>query len=220
MLFNVAQLLKEQTGAVRRYQLAEDISTLDPELQVLGPLVGELTLLRTNSGVLAAGELSTAVQAMCNRCLAPVATPVRFELEEIFYPTTEVTTGRTLRPDEFEGEEVEDLDDAALLIDDKHILDISEVVRQNIWLAMPMYPGCTWEGAGECPNLGRMQGAPEVRVLRPGEGGLEPGEVDSRWAALMALQAAEEKSDPGATNGILEEGDEPGASGPDVEPNR
>ncbi|MGL4651861.1 MAG: YceD family protein [Caldilineaceae bacterium] len=209
MQYNVAQLLKEPTGAVRRYKLAEALGALDPELQILGPLVGELTLLRTNSGILASGELSTAVQATCNRCLAPIASPVRFELEEIFHPTTEVTTGRPLRPDEYE-DAVEDLEDPSLLIDDKHILDISEVVRQNIWLAMPMYPGCTWTGAGDCPNLSRMQGALEIRVLRPGEEGPAPGEVDPRWAALMALQgseAAENDDSPGKpemSNGTAE----------------
>lgn len=187
MQYNVAQLLKELTGAVRRYQMAEDISALDPDLRVLGPLVGNLTLLRTNSGIMASGELSTAVQVTCNRCLMPIAAQIRFELEEIFYPTTEVTTGRTLRPDEYE-DTVDDLDDAALLIDDKHILDLTEVVRQDIWLAMPMYPGCNWTGPDVCPNLERMQGTYDVRVLRPGETGLEPSEIDPRWAALLALQ--------------------------------
>lgn len=196
MQFNVAQLLKEPTGASRHYKLADEIGNLDPELAVLGPLVGDVTLLRTNSGILATGELSTAVQVACNRCLAPIATQVRFSLEEIFHPTTEVTTGRTLRPDEFE-EAVDDLDDAALLIDDKHILDMTEVVRQAVWLAMPMYPGCNWLGAGECPNLDRMQGAGDVRILAAGDAGLEAGAIDPRWAALAALQGGNEPA-PGA----------------------
>ncbi len=211
MLFNVAQLLKEPTGASRHYQLADEIGGLDPELTVLGPLVGEITLLRTNSGVLATGELSTAVQVACNRCLAPVATQVRFQLEEIFHPTTEVTTGRTLRPDEYEGA-VDDLDDAALLIDDKHILDMTEVVRQAIWLAMPMYPGCMWLGAGECPNLERVQGAGDVRILAAGDAGLEPGSVDPRWAALAALQSGSEPA-AGVEAAVRgDEDDEPAAS--------
>jgi uncharacterized protein len=185
MQFNVAQLLKEPTGSLRRYQLAEDLSDLDPELHVLGPLVGELTLLRTNSGILARGELSTAVQVTCNRCLSPIAMPVRFALEESFRPTTEVYTGRPLRPDEYEGD-AEDLDDTALLIDDKHILDLSEVVRQDIWLTLPMYPGCNWTGSGECPNLSRMPSVEDVRLLRPGEDAAEQGQ-DPRWSALHTL---------------------------------
>ena len=187
MQFNVAQLLKEPIGAVRRYELADDLSELDPELLPLGPLVGTVTLLHTINGVLASGELSTPVQVACNRCLAPIVLPVRFTLEENFHQTTEVTTGRPLRPDEFEGE-VEDLDDQSLLIDDKHILDLREVIRQSIWLALPMYPGCNWTGAGECPNLTSMQSLDEVQVLRPGDTGREVDEIDPRWAALRKLQ--------------------------------
>ena len=36
MLYNVAQLLKEPTGSVRRYELAENLDDLDPELDILG----------------------------------------------------------------------------------------------------------------------------------------------------------------------------------------
>ncbi len=185
MQFNVAQLLKEPTGSLRRYPLAEDLNGLDPDLQMLGPLVGELTLLRTNAGILASGELSTAVRVTCNRCLSPIALPVRFALEESFRPTTEVYSGRPLRPDEYEGD-AEDLEDRALLIDDKHILDLSEVIRQDIWLALPMYPGCNWTGPGECPNLSRMPNLEDVRLLRPGEDAVEQ-EMDPRWSALRTL---------------------------------
>ena len=193
MQFNVAQLLKEPIGALRTYTLAEDLEGLDPELQVLGPLVGEVTLLRTNSGVLATGELSTAVQTPCNLCLNPIAVPVRFTLEELFHPTTEVVTGRTLRPDEYDGGP-EDLEDEALLIDDKHILDIGEVVRQHIWLAMPMYPGCNWTGEGPCPNLSRVPTLDDVRLLRAGDDAAADGNeeaIDPRWAALRALRATD-----------------------------
>lgn len=194
MQFNVAQLLMEPTGAERRYAFAEDIATLDPDLQPLGPLVGEVSLMRTNSGILASGELSTALQVTCNRCLSPIALPVRFEIEESFHPTTEVTTGRPLRPDEYEGE-VEELDDQALLIDDKHILDLTEVVRQSIWLALPMYPGCNWAGAGECPNAIRLLNDEQVRVLRPGDGGRDDDEQDPRWAELRRLQPPSERAE-------------------------
>lgn len=195
MQFNVAQLLKEPTGAVRRYALADDLSGLDPELHFLGPLVGEVTLLRTNSGVLVTGELSTAVQVICNLCLLPIALPVRFALEESFHPSTEVATGRALRPDEYEGG-LEDLEDEALLINEKHILDIAEVVRQNIWLALPMYPGCNWTGEGICPNLSRVPSLKDVRLLRAGESapraagdGAAGDGIDPRWEALRSLQA-------------------------------
>lgn len=190
MQFNVAQLLKEPTGAVRRYALNEDLTQLDPDLRFLGPLLGTLQLLRTNSGIMASGAFSTAVQATCNRCVEPIAQEVRFRLEENFRPLTDVATGRYLRPEEYEGDE-EDLEDGALVIDERHILDIREVVRQTIWLAMPMVPGCNWTGAGQCPNL--VKQLAELEQLEgialtsvPGQPAQE--EIDPRWAALLRLR--------------------------------
>jgi len=189
MQFNVAQLLKEPIGAVRRYELVEDISELDTELAPLGPLVGSVELIRIHSGILARANLSTALQLTCNRCLDPIAVPVRFTVEESFRPLTEVHTGRYIAPHEFEGEE-EDLEDAALIIDEHHILNLSEVVRQSIWLALPMYPGCNWAGAGECPNLTRYLSEVEATQELEAEDASTSEEevVDPRWAALLALR--------------------------------
>ena len=100
MQFNVAQLLQEQIGATRSYDLVEDLTDLDPDLNALGPLVGRVQLMRTNSGILATGELSTALQMSCRRCLAPIVLPVRFRMEESFHPLTEVQTGRYINPEE------------------------------------------------------------------------------------------------------------------------
>ncbi len=190
MQFNVAQLLKEPTGAVRRYELNERLTGLDPELRFLGPLVGTLQLLRTNSGVLATGDFSTAVQTNCNRCTEPIAQEVRFSLAEHFRPLTEVTTGRYLPPEEFEGEE-EDLEDTALLIDERHILSIEEVVRQAVWLAMPMYPGCNWIGGGDCPNLikrlSELDQLEDIGFVNDPRRATEE-EIDPRWAALLKLR--------------------------------
>ena len=188
MQYNVAQLLKETTGAVRRYELQEDLSALDPDLEFLGPLVGTLQLLRTNSGILATGELSTAVRVDCNRCLEPIAEVVRFYLEESFHPSTEVFTGRALREDEFEGDK-DEWDDNALVIDEHHILDLREVIRQNIWTAMPMYPSCNWTGSGQCSYLtAHLRSLEGVHLVSEDETDGDKQEIDPRWAALLELK--------------------------------
>ncbi|MBX3052519.1 MAG: DUF177 domain-containing protein [Caldilineaceae bacterium] len=191
MQFNVAQLLKEPIGATRTYELDDSLIGLDPELVPLSPLTGTLQLLRTHSGVLASGRFDATVQADCGRCLEPIPAQIEVTFEESFRPLTEVTTGRYLLPDEFEGQE-EELEDFALLIDDHHILDISEVLRQNIWLALPMVPQCTFADPEKCPNLAeRLKEMAEVHAdLADTEA--HP-DVDPRWAALLALQSGEEQ---------------------------
>lgn len=195
MQYNVAQLLKEPIGAVRRFELVEDISELDTDWSALGPLVGKLELIRIHSGVLARANLSTALQVGCSRCLEPIAMPVRFTIEESYRPLTEVKTGRYIAPEEFEGEE-DDLEDEALIIDEHHILDLSEVVRQNIWLALPMYPSCNWAGAGKCPNWSRYLREMKASQMEPREdAGTDDEAVDPRWAALLALRKEQDNQD-------------------------
>lgn len=186
MQFNVAQLLKEPIGATRHYQLDENLAGLDPELVVLSNLTGKLEFLRTHSGVLATGRFAILAQMDCGRCLEPIPVQVEALFQENFRPLTEVTTGRYLLPDEFEGEE-EDLEDAALIIDEHHILDISEVLRQSIWLGMPMIPRCIYAQAEDCPNFTeRLLEMDDADSLH---GDDKPPAVDPRWAALLALQA-------------------------------
>lgn len=201
MFFNVAQLLKEPTGATRTHELAEDIHDLDEDLNPLSPLVGTIHMLRTHSGILVSGELSVGLRVECNRCLEPVVIPVRFKLEESFRPLTEVRTGRYIHPDEFEGEE-ENLEDEALLINEQHMLDISEVVRQNLWVELPMYPTCSDAGLDRCPqNENSEIGVNPHFKLADGDG-LEPTaedqegteQVDPRWAALLGFQVSSESN--------------------------
>jgi uncharacterized protein len=188
MQFNVAQLLKEPIGAIRRYELQEALDPLDPELEFLGPLIGTLQLIRVNTGILATGEFSTAVRVTCNRCLEPIAMPVRFFLEENFHPSTEVYTGRPLRKEEYEGD-ADEFEDQSLTIDPNHILDIQESVRQNIWLAMPMYPACNWTGSGECPNLtAYLQSLQGITFTPEGAASAVKESIDPRWQTLLELQ--------------------------------
>lgn len=186
MQFNVAQLLKEPIGATRSYLLDESLAGLDQELVPLSHLSGTLHLLRTHSGILASGQFQVTLEMDCGRCLEPIPAQVDVSLEESFRPLTEVTTGRYLMPDEFEGQ-TEELEDSALLIDDHHILDISEVLRQSIWLDMPMIPRCAYAVPEECPNfvqqLSEIEGDEQVQEEVDDQAAIDP-----RWAALLALQ--------------------------------
>jgi uncharacterized protein len=190
MQFNVAQLLKQSTGATRTYEISEEIEGLDPELVPLSPLTGALKLLRTHSGVLVTGDLDVTLEVVCNRCLEPVPQQVNIILEESFRPLTDVETGRFIMLDEFEGQE-EELIDGALLIDDHHILDASEVIRQNIWLSSPMVPGCAYMNPEQCPHFAARM-AEVINLDDEASASLEET-IDPRWAALLALQQSGEE---------------------------
>lgn len=170
MKFNVAQLLKGPIGSRREYELSEEIDGLDPEIRALEPLVGKLRLTRTASGVLAEGELATAITINCRRCMQEFTGPVSLHIEEEFVPTIDILTGGTIA-----AEDVEE----ALLIDDRHMLDLSEIVRQYIILEREQYPLCDEACAGLCPICGKN--------LNEGPCGCQDASDDPRWEALREL---------------------------------
>ena len=171
MRFNVAQLLKEHSGATRHYQLVEDIAGLYEEITALTRLIGNVDMIRTSEGILVTGHLHTTVEVPCDRCLEPAVIPVDIELEETFLPTVDVLTGGSLF--------IPDDADTATLISAQHILDLTEVVRQAILLALPVPALCQPDCAGLCPECGQN--------LNNGSCSCRSTLGDPRWATLVAL---------------------------------
>lgn len=192
LTFNVAQLLKEPVGATRNGMVVVGLFGLLPELQqMVSPahreleatvatkgeanpagepvLTGSVRLMHTQGGVLVQGGLHAQAALSCSRCLEPVAVPLDVELEEIFTPTIDLMTGRPVQNEE---------EDRALWIDDRHLLDLSEVLRQDVLLALPMHVLCREECRGLCPVCGQN--------LNQGSCGCTP-EPDTRWVALLDL---------------------------------
>lgn len=147
MRINVAQLLKGPTGAVRRLSLSEDIAGIDPDLDVQSALSGPVTLIRTADGVLVSASLETGLDMECCRCLGRFHSPIRLEIEEEFRPSVDITTGARLPTREAEED--------GTAIDEQHMLDLTEVVRQAIFLAMPMNPSCATDCPGLCARCGQ-----------------------------------------------------------------
>jgi uncharacterized protein len=169
MRFNVAQLLKGGTGSSRRYQIREGIEDLDPELVIREPLVGQIEMVRTADGILVRGELTTVVELQCDRCLDPLIQGVEFKIEEEFHPTIDMSTGAPLPYDEEETR-----------IDEHHILDLTELIRQSIFLALPMHPVCRLDCLGLCDRCGQN--------LNEGPCGCEESTVDPRLEILKKIK--------------------------------
>jgi uncharacterized protein len=132
---NVEQLLKEPVGSSRSYSID---AAIDEE--VTGPVEGTVKLIHTNRGILVQGELAVDVRLMCSRCLDNFWCHLSFPVEEEFLTTIDVSSGAPLsladEADEF-------------TIDDKNILDLSELIRQYTLLNLPMKPLCR----ADCPGI-------------------------------------------------------------------
>ena len=171
MRYNVVALLKAPTGESRTVHLDTPIDLDADGLHATGPVRGSVTLMREPGGILALGTLCVAARMECIRCLAPVDVEIGFDLEESFRPTVAVPGGPP--PSGADADE-----DEATRIDDLHVVDLREVVRQAVLLAAPVRPLCAPDCRGLCPRCGAD--------LNTDACGCQT-EPDPRWAGLRHL---------------------------------
>lgn len=169
MIFNVAQLMKSQVGASFDSEINEEHVRFDDELKVIGPLIGHVRMRRINQGLLVDGWADVTLEQSCTRCLELFELPMHITLEERFFPTVDVVTGIALPPIN---------EDDVFPIDDHHLVDLTEAIRQQILLNLPMVTLCKPDCAGLCVQCGQN--------LNLGSCGCEP-EIDHRMSVLKTL---------------------------------
>ena len=175
MRINVSQLLKAPIGSIRSYEVSEIIDIAGDDS---GSMVqGEIKLMRTDRGILAKAALHTEVEVTCSRCLNLFSCPLTLNIEEEYFPTVDVVGGTALPlPDE----------PSCFTIDEHHILDLTEAIRQYALLAIPMKPLCRANCAGLCPDCGYN--------LNQGPCSCPPQRGDPRWSKLKELSLTSDKS--------------------------
>ena len=169
MLYNVATILQEPTGASREYAVDGDV-VIDGQPQRLR---GRVRLDRTPRGVLVRASLQGSFETECSRCVRPCTLPVALSIVEVFIPQVELTTGA--RVETREGEE------EAYRINARNELDLAEVVTHYWSMAVPMAPVCREDCAGLCPSCGNERGASHTCSEAP---------TDDRWSKLAELHDA------------------------------
>lgn len=169
MRFNVSGLLQDSIGETREYEVRDVLRAHGGEPEEVS---GRVEFLRTKDGILVRAHLALTEPETCSRCLKPLDETVRIDFEEEFQATVDPRTGAHL----------EDADPDAFRIDENHILDLTEAVRQYREISQEMAPLCRPDCKGLCPNCGKD--------LNSGDCGCVRGPIDSRWAGLAALDSA------------------------------
>lgn len=164
MQINVAQLLKESVGSNRSYQLEESVGADD-----INSVKGDVNLTRTKSGIIVNGEMAANVTGTCSRCLKPIDYKIKYDFVEEFFSSIDASKDLYL-PDEPDRP----------TIDDSHVLDLSDVIRQYAVLTMPAKPLCRSDCAGICPSCGHD--------LNQGHCQCPPQASDQRWVKLVRLR--------------------------------
>ncbi len=171
---NVSQQLKSPIGSVREYDIDELLDILG--IGVSTEVKGTVKFVRTHRGILVQGSLTAKIPVECSRCLKVFDYPITIHLEEEYFPVIDVNSGVPLEiPDE----------PGSFTIDEHHLLDLSEAIRQNALLAVPMKPLCREDCAGLCQQCGKD--------LNQGQCDCNKAEIDPRWAKLVNLASAGKK---------------------------
>lgn len=121
------------------------------------------------------GQIHTAVQGNCARCLELVVVPVNCNFAERLLYAKDVSLFSHLAVGEVEEE---------YFIYDKDTLDITDILRENILAVLPQKILCRDDCRGLCPKCGKN--------LNQGQCDCDLHEVDPRLAVLAKLKETEE----------------------------
>ncbi len=158
---NLQPLTHAKVG--KRHTVVLDLGSLEIGELRLAYLKGELEFTRVTDGILMEGTLKTEVETECIRCLEPFFEPILIACEDtISLPGTEITPERPVR------------------VSDDGWVDLTPLIREYLWLGMPISPVCSPDCGGLCAQCGGHIARGECVCTDE-----EP--IDPRWEALRSL---------------------------------
>jgi uncharacterized protein len=158
--FDLSPLIGARAGERLAFSLDEGPQTLDDVH--IGFLRGRMSFTRVQSGILVEGQLETQVEAECIRCLEHLPCPMDLEVEEVIGLGGSPRSGITYR------------------LTEEGWFDLSPLLREQVWVALPMKPLCGSDCRGICPECGTNLNLETCRCREE--------RVDSRFAVLEELR--------------------------------
>jgi len=140
------------------------------EGQLIGQCELSLRATRADSKVELIGRITAVVEFECDRCLTLVSLPVAESFDLLYVPTLGTADEHEL------GEK-----DLSLGFYQDGLIDVDDLAREQIELALPMARLCSEECRGLCPGCGSNLNLGECRCGKE--------QIDPRWAALKELKS-------------------------------
>jgi uncharacterized protein len=129
----------------------------------------DVRLESVTEGVYVSGSVHAPLAGECARCLDALTDEIDVELSELFAYPDSVT------------DETTDEDELPRVVDE--MIDVEQIVRDAVVLALPLAPLCSPDCLGLCPECG------EKRADLAPDHGHET--LDPRWAALRERLSAD-----------------------------
>jgi uncharacterized protein len=149
----------------------ESLPLDDEDVRLTEPAEVRGRIKRSGKEVELRGELRAKVEAVCSRCLKPVEFPIQAEFAERFVPAV------SWRAEEQHELQEEDLN---LSVFDGEAIELDDLVREEILLAMPGHVLCREDCKGLCPTCGIDRNTGSCQC--------EFSDGDSRWEKLKNLR--------------------------------
>ena len=144
LLLDLSRLRGGAERVTRRID-ASEFGGGDDQFRVDGPVELDVEVQKDAAKVRLTGHLSATLMTECSRCVEPFAIPVDARVDSLFLPAADNTGGPD---DEVASEQL------AVSFYKEDVIDLGEVVRELIYLALPMKPLCQPECRGLCPVCG------------------------------------------------------------------
>jgi uncharacterized protein len=172
MQLNLRSLHDAHEHFDNRYEPSAFSHSEDDLFRVVSPVGLSFDVDRQEPGrYRVAGHLTGEIELACSRCLEPFTLPIASDFDLRYVPRVE-NVG--------EGErEVEEDDLATAFYDDEQI-DLTQLIMEQLQLALPMKALCSDACKGLCPNCGTN--------LNTGSCGCNLKWEDPRFAALRNLK--------------------------------
>ena len=148
----------------------DELGALDDRVTLVEPatVTGKVRLAGVE--VFVNGHIETRAQVECDRCLQNVELPVSADFDLQYISGSEYESSLTAELTE---------DEMSVAVFDGETIDVDEIVKEQILLAVPTRTLCRPDCKGICPDCGIDRNT--------GDCACGKDEVDPRWAALKNL---------------------------------
>jgi uncharacterized protein len=116
-----------------------------PELTVVRPVEIECEFYKVNHEIIVRGTLGSAARLTCSRCAEDFEQPLSVDLDAVYLPMHEISSERARELEEGVSEVYAYVEE---------VIDIAEMVRDKLLLAIPLQPHCMVGCKGLCPTCG------------------------------------------------------------------
>jgi uncharacterized protein len=149
----------------------EELNPVDERVSLTAPAAVHGKVRLSGNQVFVNGHVEARAQVECDRCLKPVELPVNADFTLEYISDSDYETARAVELTE---------DEMSVSVFDGEAIDVDEIVKEQILLAVPTRMLCREDCKGICPECGTDRNTGECNCVTK--------DIDPRWAVLKNLK--------------------------------